>query len=321
MDLRRQIEEKAGSPVRRAVRVFGGYGPSATFRLFLEDGRTIFAKGAGKGSNTENWRVLPIEEAVYRNISAIAPIAPRYYGSVSVEGWHLLLLEDVSGAKKVPPWTEELALQAVRDIAAFHVRAVSEAGNVDKMTGKGVIDNWLSIKNNSDERNYFLCLFQNRSEGEAWLDAVIDSLIPMEAELMRPDQPWGFIHTDIRSDNLRFRDGNLVLFDWALALNGPLLFDAGFFFPSIEGEGGPTAEFLLPEYKKVMTAHGIQFPAFAEYSVAVATAGFFATRAGKPPIPMLPRLRSIQRLQLGPALRWSCNILGLPQPPELRKNE
>ncbi|WP_197081231.1 phosphotransferase [Gordoniibacillus kamchatkensis] len=318
LELRKQVEGIMASSIRTAARVFGGYGPSATFRIFLEDGRTIFAKGAGQGSIAENWRVLPFEEAVYRDVAAIAPISPRYFGSVRADGWHLLLLEDLQHAKKVPPWSEALALQAIRDIAAFHVRGLSEAGKVEAMASKGITDNWLNIKNNSDERNDFLGLFEeNRNEAEAWLDAAIDTLIRMEAELMRPDQPWGFIHKDIRSDNLRFRNGSLVLFDWALACRGPLLFDAGFFFPSIEGEGGPAAERLLPEYKRVMTAHGIDFPVFAEQSVAVATAGFFAARAGKPPIPLLPRLRYIQRLQLGPALRWSSNLLGLPSPPKV----
>ncbi|WP_282936191.1 phosphotransferase [Paenibacillus sp. RC67] len=318
-ELREQIEDKMASPIRRASRVFGGYGPTATFRLFLEDGRTLFAKGAGKDSIAENWRVLPLEEAMYRNVTAITPISPRYYGSVSVDGWHLLLLEDLRQVKKVPPWSKALALQAMRDIAAFHIRGISEMDKVEAMSGKGVTDNWLTIKNNMEERNYFLGLFQdNEKEAEAWLDAVIDTLIPIEEELMRSDQPWGLIHKDIRSDNLCFRNDALVLFDWALACRGPLIFDIGFFFPSIEGEGGSPAECLLPEYRKEMAAHGIDFPPFAEQAVAVATAGFFATRAGKPPIPVLPRLRYIQRLQLGPALRWSSNLLGLPYPPALK---
>lgn len=318
IELRKQVEEKVECSIRTATRVFGGYGPTATFRIFLEDGRTLFAKGAGQGSLAENWRVLPIEEAVYREVSAIAPISPRYYGSVSTQGWHLLLLEDLKDSKKVPPWTETLAFQAMRDLARFHVRGLSEADKVEGMTGRGVTENWLSIKKSSEERNYFLAMFhENREEAETWLDAAIDVLIPIEAELMRPDQPWGLIHKDIRSDNLRFREGSLVLFDWALACSGPLLFDIGFFLPSLEGEGGPPAERLLPIYKKEMADHGIVFPEYAERAVAICSAGFFATRAGKPPIPQLPRLRYIQWLQLGPALRWMSSLLGLPQPPKL----
>lgn len=318
LELRKQVEERMASPIRMATRVFGGYGPTATFRIFLEDGRTLFAKGAGLGSLAENWRVLPIEEAVYREVSAIAPISPRYYGSVSTQGWHLLLLEDLKDSKKVPPWTETLAFQAMRDLAHFHVRGLSETDMVEAMTARGVTENWLSIKQSSEERHCFLELFhENRDEAEAWLDAVIDVLISIETELMRLDQPWGLIHKDIRSDNLRFRDGSLVLFDWALACRGPLLFDVGFFCPSLEGEGGPIAERLLPVYKKEMADHGIEFPEFAERTVAACAAGFFASRAGKPPIPGLPRLRFIQWLQLGPALRWMSSLLGLPQPPKL----
>ncbi|MED1203577.1 phosphotransferase [Heyndrickxia acidicola] len=322
LELRKQIEDKVGSSIRWATRVFGGYGPSATFRLFLEDGRTLFAKGAGLGSIKENWKVLPLEETVYRDIAAIYPMSPRYFGSVSVEGWHLLLLEDLRNTKKVPPWSEALALQAIRDIAEFHLRGLSEAGKVEPMTSKGVTDNWINIKNSNDERNYFLGLFsEKKSDAESWLEEVIDTMITIEAEYMNLDQPWGLIHKDIRSDNLRFRDGSLLLFDWALACRGPLLFDVGFFLPSIEGEGGPKAERLLTEYIRVMADNSIEFPLYAKKSVAVVVAGFFASRAGQPPITLLPRLRCIQRLQLGPALRWSCNILGLPQPPTLNFND
>jgi hypothetical protein len=140
-----------------------------------------------------------------------------------------------------------------------------------------------------------------------------------ESEMMNPNQPWGLIHKDIRSDNLRL-DGKLVLFDRASVCRGPSILDVVFFFPSVTGEGGPTADSLLPVYKEVMAGEGVRFPAYAERAAAAATVGFFASRAGKPPIPALPRLRKIQRLQLGPALQWAAN-LNLPQPPLVHLNE
>jgi hypothetical protein len=316
--VRKEIEPVLGAPIRKGTRVFGGYGPSATFRLFLEDGRTVFAKGAGKGSNEVNWRVVPVEESAYRNIDAIRPFSPSYLGSVIASGWHLLLLEDLKDAAAVPPWTEQLAVQAVRDIAQFHLRGMKEPEKVDEINMKDFTDNWRTIRYDRDELDYFLGLFGNdRTEAEAWLNDSFDILIAAESELKRMDQPWGLIHSDIRSDNLRFRDGKLVLFDWALACRGPLMLDVIFFFPSIAGEGGPTAEHLLPVYKQVMLSKGVSFPSYAERAAAAATAGFFASRAGKPPIPALPRLRDIQRLQLGPALQWAAQILDLPEPPDL----
>ncbi|QYR22532.1 aminoglycoside phosphotransferase family protein [Paenibacillus sp. sptzw28] len=316
--VRREIEALVGSPIRKGTRVFGGYGPSATFRIFLEDGRTVFAKGAGKGSNEVNWRVVPVEESAYRNIDAIRPFSPSYLGSVMADGWHLLLLEDLKDAAAVPPWTDKLAVQAVHDIAQFHLRGMPESGKVDEINVKGFTDNWRTIRYNREESDCFLGLFgEDRTEAEAWLNDSFDILIAAESELMRMDQPWGLIHSDIRSDNLRFRDDKLVLFDWALACRGPLILDVIFFFPSVQGEGGPTAERLLPVYKQAMSDQGVSFPSYAERAAAAATAGFFASRTGKPPIPALPRLRDIQRLQLGPALEWAAKVLSLPKPPPL----
>jgi hypothetical protein len=315
-EIRTEIERKLGSPIRHANRVFGGYGPSATFRLFLEDGRTIFAKGAGKGSISENWRAARLEESAYQNMDSIRVISPTYLGSVLGKEWHLILLEDLKSAKKVPPWTEKLAVQAARDIAEFHLRGMNEQDKAAGIKTEGLVDNWHAIHNSRVELDCFLVLFQQeRSRAEEWLHDAIDILIKAESELIRPDQPWGLIHKDIRSDNLRFKDGKLVLFDWASVCRGPLILDVVFFFPSITGEGGPTADLLLPVYKEVMAGEGVRFPSYAERAAAAATAGFFASRAGKPPIPGLPRLRKVQRMQLGPALQWAAKVLNLPQPP------
>ncbi|TVY06561.1 phosphotransferase [Paenibacillus cremeus] len=318
IEIREKLAVMAGSPICRGLRIYGGYGPSATFRLFLKDGRTVFAKGAGKGSTPENWRVIPLEQVAYQKIEAVASISPAYLGSVIDKDWYLLLLEDLKGSIKVPPWTLNLAVKAVRDIARFHLRGIKEASKVEMIKSKGFNDNWIKIRNDREELNHLLTLFPgHEGQAESWINNNINQLVDMEAELLRTDQPWGLIHSDIRSDNLRFRNGELILFDWALVCAGPLILDVIFFFPSIAGEGGPTAEQLMPEYMNVMASEGIAFPSFAEKAAAAATAGFFATRAGKPAIPALPRLRQIQRLQLGPALRWAAKTLNLPKPPLL----
>ena len=43
--VRAETERILGARVARAARAFGGYGPSATFRLILDDGRRAFFKG------------------------------------------------------------------------------------------------------------------------------------------------------------------------------------------------------------------------------------------------------------------------------------
>ena len=55
-----------GSPVARAARVYGGYAPSATFRMVLADERRAFFKGVNASSNEYMRGALPKEERVYR---------------------------------------------------------------------------------------------------------------------------------------------------------------------------------------------------------------------------------------------------------------
>ncbi|WP_044640477.1 phosphotransferase [Risungbinella massiliensis] len=322
LEVRREIENYLGSPVIKAYRVFGGFGPSATFRLILEDGRTIFAKGAGKGSTSVNWSGVEWEEWVYQNIEVIRPLSPAYFGSVKTKEWHLLFLEDLTTSHKVPPWTEELAIKAVHDIAKFHLCGIAEEKKVKSIITRNYDSSWKLIKDNRDELSQFLALFKENSEmAKDWLHDVIDILIATESEAMRSDQPWGLIHCDIRSDNLCFQNRKLVLFDWAVLCSGPLILDIIFFFPSVMGEGGPSSERLLPEYKKIMEKGGIIFPDFAERAATAFMAGFFAGRAGKPPIPGLPRLRQIQRLQLRIALQMVAKTLNLPKPPDLEEQD
>ncbi len=317
-DLRLAIEATMKSPVARGHRVFGGYGPSATFRIRLADGRTLFAKGAGKGSNEVNWRVVPTEEGAYRGLASIRPIAPAFFGSVTTDGWHLLLLEDLSRAARVPPWTEELALGAMRDIAAFHLRGMRERGKVQRLEPDGMTDNWRGLREDPVRRGWFLGLYGGRrQEAGAWLEEGLERLAAAEARLLDANQPWSVIHTDIRSDNLRFRRGRLVLFDWALVCDGPCILDLYAFLPSLVAEGGTEAPRLLPAYRAAMAAGGAAIPGVAEQAAASAVAGYFAMRAGQPPIPGLPRLREVQRMQLATALDLAAVFLGLPLPPRL----
>ena len=62
-------------------------------------------------------------------------------------------------------------------------------------------------------------------------------------------------------------------------------------------------------------AAGITFTPDDVAVAATIVAGFFAARAGEPDIPVLPRLRWIQKLQLFPALDWLSDVLLIERPP------
>jgi len=107
------VEALVGSRVRRALRVWGGYASSPTFRLFLADGRRVFFKGTSPSSNEHMHRALGAEERVCRELGPwLRPWAPEFLGALRATDWHVLVLEDV-GPARIPPWTGAAVRQAM----------------------------------------------------------------------------------------------------------------------------------------------------------------------------------------------------------------
>src|SRR3954451_3795851 len=123
--VRNETERIVGARVVRARRAFGGYGPSATFTLTLDNGRRAFFKGVyplPEGSDVR-WS-LDEEERVYRDLGEwVEPWAPHFFGAIRTDGCHAVVLEVVSGAR-VPPWTDKIGRDAARSYADFHARTL-----------------------------------------------------------------------------------------------------------------------------------------------------------------------------------------------------
>jgi hypothetical protein len=118
--VRQRVHEVLGAAVSRGSRVWGGYGPTPTFRLTLADGRRVFFKGTNRASNDFARGALVREERVYRELSGvIGPWAPRFYAAFQHDDWHVLLLEDV-GPKTVPPWAPAITRRVAHAYADFH---------------------------------------------------------------------------------------------------------------------------------------------------------------------------------------------------------
>jgi len=196
--VREEAEQVIGARIVRAVRKYGGYGPSATFELALDNGRRAFFKGVYRlpeGSGVV-WR-LEEEELVYERLGdLILPWAPRYFGSIRREGWHALLIEALTG-DKVPPWTRSRARRAMRSYAEFH------ASTVDRP-----LPEWLTREHHLEFTEK-----ESRSVGApAHDDLLIVERRDAEGETARAD--------DDRSEHLR---GLLVAERRILALAGPAL--------------------------------------------------------------------------------------------------
>jgi hypothetical protein len=119
--VRQQVEAALGEPVTRAARVWGGYGPTPTYRLLLADGRRAFFKGTFHDSNEFMKHALQIEERVYADLSAtLGRWMPQLYAALHHDDWHVLLLEDL-GPQSVPPWTPEKTRQIAHALADYHL--------------------------------------------------------------------------------------------------------------------------------------------------------------------------------------------------------
>ncbi len=312
--VREEAERILGARVLRAVRAFGGYGPSATFVLTLADDRRAFFKGVyplPEGSAVK-W-AHDEEERVYQDLAhLISPWAPSYFGSLRVDGWKAILIEAVAGAR-MPPWTPSRAERAARSYAEFH------AGTEGRQ-----LPEWLSREQHLEFCGFWqemtvdpepvarlaaLCPTpRTREQATDWIRTNAPLLAVSEQALVSPAH-LALLHFDTRSDNIRL-DGDLLrIFDWPWTCVGPAEFDLAAFAQSIVGEGGPDPEQVTAWYSAVLPVDDDVLTA----SVA-GLAGFFADRGSRPEVPELPRLRAFQRRQFRSTLEWSVRRLGLPYP-------
>lgn len=302
-----------GSPVVRARRSYGGYGPSATFVLTLADDRRAFFKGTYPLPEDSGVRwSLDREEALYRRLGhVIRPWAPAYLGSVRADGWHGLLLE-LLPSRSVLPWTQAKARRAARSYAAFHAATLGEQlpSWLSRTQHREFSGYWGKIARDVTALERLTGLAGERSvEARAWLRSSMRALRQAERALRTAQGPSALLHFDTRSDNIRLEGGLLRMFDWPFASVGPPEIDIAAFAQTIEAEDGPRSEAVLTWYEAVL-------PLRSDVLIGsiVGIAGYFADRAPRPDVPELPRLRSIQRRQLKASLRWAAAVLDLPEP-------
>ena len=310
--IREQTAQTLGASVVRAERVYGGYAPSATFRMALANGRRAFFKASYPlpPGSAVIWS-MRVEERAYRELGAlIAPWAPRFLGSFERDGWLVLLLEDL-GPRSVPPWTAAKARVAARSYGRFHRSTIGRR-----------LPRWLSRTQHAEFGVYWGRLAEPRElrevadlarrradEAAEWIDVALPLLRDLERELARARPPFALLHFDTRSDNIRITKDRLRIFDWPYPSAGPPEFDVTAFAQSVALEGGPGPERVLAWYEEVLPLRA----GLVDASLA-GIAGYFADRAHRPPSAGLPRIRSIQRQQLKSCLAWAARRFDLPEP-------
>lgn len=282
-ELLERVEQLVGSAPVEWVHAPGGYSIAERWSLDLADGRRVFAKMAPTADLADRLR----DE--YRNVSGFEAEF-RCDVIAFQDGDHpLLVLEDLREAYWPPPWKTG-DVERVTDTLERLWSTPPPAHLQDASRFLAMFAGWEGV---ADDPSGFLSLGVASRD---WLDACLPTLrdAARSAQLEGTD----FLHLDVRSDNLCFSDGRVVLVDWNWASVGPRDLDLACWLPALRLEGGP-----LPE--EVASGLG---------AYAAGIAAFFAGYAPLPPPEGAPTVRRFQLRQLRIALPWACRELGLPRP-------
>ena len=310
--VRQQVEDALGARVVRAARIWGGYSPTPTFRLALADERRAFFKAINGDSNEFATHALHVEERVYRELGDLLQAwMPTHYATLHVADWYILLLEDL-GPKSAPPWTPALTRGVAHALGHFHRSTLGTelpawcARPTQNLAG----ETWQRVIDESHDYQQIAEMAGDAAgEARAWLHTAAPILTEILAQPALQQEPYSLLHGDLRSDNLRFNQGRLYLFDWPAITVGRAEWDTVVFAQTVTVEGG-----VAPE--QVMAWYGEIFPVDAA-AVECALAfwlTFFARRACREEIPGLPRLRRFQRQQLAVLVQWAARQWSLPAP-------
>jgi len=278
-----RLERLLATEVHSAVAIKGGYTPAARWSVSLHSGKRVFVKMATTQMTAE---ALRRESIVYARITD--EFAPRMLAWEDDADHPLLVLEDLSGAQWPPPWNEKLVGGVLEALERLHRSRVDLPPFRD--VHGAFAEGWQQVARDPAP---FLSLGLASHE---WLARSLPRLVEASSDVDTvEDSPT---HFDVRSDNLCRTARGVLLVDWNGACLGNDALDTGFWLPSLEAEGGPKPEHILPDRP----------------DVAAVVSGFFAVRAGQPEIEDAPRVRWVQKQQLGPALRWVVRALGLQEP-------
>ncbi len=257
-----------------------GHTAAETWLMRFESGKSAFVKHA-TDEQTASW--LKSEHAVYEAVQG--DFLPDLLGWDGGD-FPILILEDLSHAGTVPPWTEE-AIERVFGLLDVLARTKLPDTFRPLTNYPEPFDGWHQI---AKDRTPFLKL---GLVSAGWLDGALPALLQAEAAADLSGD--SLVHTDLRSDNIFFHRNLTMLIDWNWACRGNPKFDLVSWLPSLHTEGGP------PPWEITVD----------EPNLIAMQAGYLAHRVATPPHDK-ESIRRLQESQLRSALPWAAKALGLP---------
>jgi fructosamine-3-kinase len=310
--VRQQVEAAFGARVVRGTRVWGGYGPTPTYRLGFANGRRAFFKATYQASNAFATSALRYEIQVYQELHPLLEHwMPRFFTTVQHADWYGILLEDV-GPKSVPPWTPHKTRAITHALATFHQASLGAQVPAWLARPQERLRQvqWTQMAQDSEEFHRLAALAADAApEVRAWFQAIAPTMEAVLRQAALYTAPYAILHGDLRSDNLRFTRDHLSLFDWPAISVGRPEWDIVAFAQTVTVEGGVVPEQVIAWYAEQFPVNGAAMESALAWWLT-----YFADRAWRPDIPGLPRVRRFQRQQLGTLVLWVARQWVLPQP-------
>ena len=299
--VRADIDLLAGSPVRMARNLAGGFSPGPAARCELADGRLIFVKAAGSELNPDAPRVHRTEASVLAALPAEHP-APRLIGAADDGDWIALAIEWVDGTMPVAPLS---TADSRRMLSLTHRLAIAGAG----LRPNGILPfaerhrsltgNWAVIAADGDGRYDQL---------DAWSRKHLTRLVELDAMGSEAATGDTLLHLDLRTDNVLFAIEGAehdVVVDWPGAATGAAWIDLATLLPALHLDGAPRPDDLFDEHPLGRYADADAVTAFLS-----SLAGYFTRQALLCAPPGLPTLRSFQSAQGTVTRSWLARRLG-----------
>jgi Ser/Thr protein kinase RdoA (MazF antagonist) len=297
--VRSAVEQVCGSPVVEARTQPGGFSPGVAARVSCADGSRHFVKAVSGEVNRRSVEIYRQERDV---LTALEPVIlasglpiPRLRGSVDLDSWVALILDDIDGRHPAEPWKPgELGrvtaaldrLAAALTPAPIAVPAVGEK-YARPFTG------WRRLAQSG------------RTDGlDPWTRARLDDLAALESTWEAHAVGDTLLHTDVRADNILLTRDDVVIVDWPHACRGAAFVDLVFFAPSVAMQGGPELPDLLALSVAGRSADPRQVAA-----MLCALGGYFTYQSLQPAPAGLPTVRAFQAAQGEVTRRWLAQLL------------
>jgi Ser/Thr protein kinase RdoA (MazF antagonist) len=297
--VRSAIEQVCGSPVVEARTQPGGFSPGVAARVSCADGSRHFVKAVSAEVNRRSVEIYRQERDV---LTALEPAIlasdlpiPRLRGSVDLDSWVALILDDVDGRHPAEPWDPGelgLVVAALGRLAVALTPAPIEVPTVGEKYARP-FTGWRRLAESG------------RPDGlDSWTRAHIDDLAALEST-------WGthvagdtLLHADVRADNILLTGDDVVIVDWPHACRGAAFVDLVFFAPSVAMQGGPELDELL-----AMSAAGRSAETRQVAAMVCALGGYFTYQSLQPAPAGLPTVRAFQAAQGEVTRRWLAHLL------------